>query len=98
GSWYLARYLLWCGAAFIAYRMLIVWAYHHTRSLLLAQLMHAGFTGGQVLLTPVLTPNGSGLLWYAAFAASLCLVVAGVMLVETVRHPAPAAAPGYAHG
>jgi uncharacterized protein len=98
GPWYLTRYLLWCGAAFTAYRMLVVWAYSHTGSLLLAQLMHAGFTGGQVLLTPVLTSSGSGLLWYAAFAASLWLIVAGVMVVETLRRPASAAAPGYAHG
>jgi membrane protease YdiL (CAAX protease family) len=98
GPLYTARYLLWCGAAFTAYRVLIVWAYRHTGSLLLAQLMHAGFTGGQVLLTPALTPSSSGLLWYAAFAAGLWLVVGGVLVVEAVYRRTPATAVRYAHG
>jgi membrane protease YdiL (CAAX protease family) len=97
GPLYLARYLLWCGAAFTAYRMLIAWAYRQTGSLLLAQLMHAGFTGGQVLLTPTLSPSNSGLLWYAAFAAGLWLIVGCVMLLESARR-VPAAAAGYAQG
>jgi hypothetical protein len=37
--------------------MLIAWVYGRTRSLLLAQLMHAGFTGGQVLLLPPFYSN-----------------------------------------
>jgi len=96
GSLYLTRYLLWCVVAFTAYRMLIVWAYHHTGSLLLAQLMHAGFTGGQVLLAPTLTPSISGLLWYAAFSVSMCLVVGCVIVVEAAHRRAPAAATSYA--
>jgi membrane protease YdiL (CAAX protease family) len=88
GPLYLARYLLWCGAAFTAYRMLIAWALRHTDSLLLAQLMHAGFTGGQVLLMPALTPSGSALLWYAAFAGGLWLLVGSVMLLETAQRHA----------
>jgi membrane protease YdiL (CAAX protease family) len=80
GPLYVTRYVLWCGAAFTAYRMLIAWAYHHTGSLLLAQLMHAGFTGGQVLLAPTLTPSSSGLVWYAAFAVSICLITGCVIV------------------
>jgi CAAX protease family protein len=98
GPLYMARYLLWCGAAFTAYRMLIVWAYRHTGSLLLAQLMHAGFTGGQVLLTPALTPSSSALLWYAAFAVGLWLMVGCVMVLEPAYRRTPATAAGYAHG
>jgi CAAX protease family protein len=96
GPLYLTRYLLWCVVAFTAYRTLIAWAYHHTGSLLLAQLMHAGFTGGQVLLAPTLTPSSSGLLWYAAFAVSMCLVVGCVIVVEAAHRRAPAAVMGYA--
>jgi hypothetical protein len=77
--------------------MLIAWAYRQTGSLLLAQLMHAGFTGGQVLLTPTLSPSSSGLLWYAAFAAGLWLIVRCVMLLESARR-VPDAAAGYAQG
>jgi uncharacterized protein len=99
GPLYLARYLLWCGAAFTAYRMLIVWAMSHTNSLLLAQLMHAGFTGGQVLLMPSLTPSSSGLLWYAAFAVGLWLIVGGVLMVEAAHRRSRAIlARAYAHG
>jgi hypothetical protein len=41
---YAPRYVLWCAARFAAYPTLIVWAYSHTGSLLLAQL--------QVFVTP----------------------------------------------
>jgi uncharacterized protein len=98
GPLYMGRYLLWCGAAFTAYRMLIVWAYRHTGSLLLAQLMHAGFTGGQVLLTPALTPSSSALLWYAAFTVALWLIVGCVMVLEPAYRRTPATAASYAHG
>jgi CAAX protease family protein len=96
GPLYLTRYVLWCVVAFTAYRMLIVWVYHHTGSLLLAQLMHAGFTGGQVVLAPTLTPSSSGLLWYAAFAVSMGLVVGCVIVLEAARRRTPATAPSYA--
>ena len=94
----MARHLLWCGAAFTAYRMLIAWAYSHTGSLLLAQLMHAGFTGGQVLLTPALMPSSTGLLWYTAFAAIFWLIVGLVAALDAARRAAPAGAPSYVHG
>jgi hypothetical protein len=84
GALYAPRYLLWCVASFTAYRMLIAWAYSHTRSLLLAQLMHAGFTGGQVLLLPPLLPGLDSLYWLAAFAALLWIVV-GMVFLSPVR-------------
>jgi membrane protease YdiL (CAAX protease family) len=98
GPLYAPRYLLWCGASFTAYRILIAWAYSHTRSLPLAQVMHAGFTGGQMLLTPALMPSASGLVWYAVFAAMLWLIVGLVALVEGLRRTAPSPTPTYAHG
>ena len=88
GPLYASRYLLWCGASFTAYRMLIAWAYSHTRSLLLAQLMHAGFTGGQMLLSPALMPSASSLVWYAAFAAILWLIVGLVTAMDGVGRSA----------
>jgi membrane protease YdiL (CAAX protease family) len=87
GPLYAPRYLVWCGASFTAYRILVGWAYRHTGSLLLAQLMHAGFTGGQALLSPVLAPSAGGLVWYAAFAAALWLLVGVVAAVEGVGQP-----------
>jgi membrane protease YdiL (CAAX protease family) len=96
GSLYAPRYLLWCGAAFTAYRILIAWAYSHTRSLLLAQLMHAGFTGGQVLLAPATLPLASGLVWYGAFAAALWLIVGCVAVVEGIGRRASSTGLAYA--
>jgi uncharacterized protein len=84
GALYAPRYLLWCVASFTAYRMLIAWVYGRTRSLLLAQLMHAGFTGGQVLRMPPLRPGFDSLYWLAAFAAILC-IVAGTVFLSPVR-------------
>jgi uncharacterized protein len=98
GPLYAPRFLLWCGASFTAYRILIAWAYSHTNSLLLAQLMHAGFTGGQVLLAPVLAPSARGLVWYAAFAGALWLIVGVVAAVERAGRPARSASPAYAPG
>jgi membrane protease YdiL (CAAX protease family) len=95
GALYVPRYLLWCVASFTAYRMLIVWVHSRTGSLLLAQLMHAGFTGGQVLLLPPLSPGLDSLYWLAAFAAMLWIVVGMVFLSpvrqEQRRHVAAAA-------
>jgi hypothetical protein len=100
GAEYVPRYLLWCGASFTAYRVLIAWAYAHTGSLLLAQVMHAGFTGSQVILSPVLAPSVTGLVWYAAFAAALWLVVGlvavGERLARAASTPSPTAV--YAQG
>jgi hypothetical protein len=68
--------------------------------LLLAQLMHAGFTGSQVLLSPPLAPSTTGLVWYAAFAAALWLVVAVIAIGERLARPASTPAPtvAYAQG
>jgi membrane protease YdiL (CAAX protease family) len=87
GLLYGPRFLLWCGVAFVAYRVLIAWVYQHTESLLLAQLMQAGFTGGQALLMPAVTPSLSGMAWYAAFAAALVLLASGVAIFDRVYRP-----------
>ena len=63
--------------AFVAFvaavRCLICWAYNKTESVLLAQLIHASFTGTLILLS---APHVSGWQeagWYAAYAAVLWL-------------------------
>jgi membrane protease YdiL (CAAX protease family) len=90
---YAPRYLLWCIAAFTAYRVLMSWAYSHTGSLLLAQMMHASFTGGQALLMPALTPSATGMAWYVIFAGALWVAVAIVVAAERVTRPALALTP-----
>jgi len=65
-------------AALTAYRVLMTWLYANTRSLLLAVLMHASYTGWLLVLYPA-TSFQQGLIWQMAFAAALWLGVAVVM-------------------
>lgn len=64
-------------AALTAYRLLMTWVYANTKSLLLAVLMHASYTGWLLVLFPA-TSFEQGMLWQAALAASLWIVVAVV--------------------
>jgi membrane protease YdiL (CAAX protease family) len=72
-SWLLEFALLYM-AALTAYRLLMTWVYVHTRSLLLAVLMHASYTGWLLALYPA-TSFGQGLAWQGALAAVLWMAV-----------------------
>ena len=74
GPWYALHVLGWF-AALSAYRVLMTWVYSETESLFVAQLMHAAFTGGQVLLSPATLSPKQNLLWYGVFACALWLLV-----------------------
>ena len=63
------HFLEWV-AALAAFRVLMTWVYAGTRSLLLGVLLHASFTGSQVLLWPAARP-AEELLWYGLFACAL---------------------------
>lgn len=76
---WLPRIALWT-AALTPYRLLMAWVYEHTRSLLVAQLMHASFTGSQAVLVPPVSP-GDHLLWYGIFTVALW-IVAGVVALS----------------
>ena len=65
-------------AALSAYRVLMTWVYANTRSLPLAMLMHASYTGWLMVLYPA-TSFEQGLIWQTAFAAVLWLAVALVI-------------------
>jgi membrane protease YdiL (CAAX protease family) len=66
----------------VAFRMLMVWVYDHTGSLLVAVLMHVSYTASIRILNPV--PNeGLSLLTYAfVSAAAWWVVVAAVVLAN----------------
>jgi membrane protease YdiL (CAAX protease family) len=91
--WPLAFAVFYIGAL-TAYRMLMTWLYASTRSLLLAVVMHASYTGWLLVLYPA-TTAGQGLVWQTAFAAALWLLVACVM-VAAARRGQPAAPTGLA--
>ncbi len=64
-----------------AYRVLMVWVYDRTQSLLLAMLMHASLTAGMLILQPQepLAMVGANLLiWLAAFSAVWWIIAAVV--------------------
>lgn len=58
-----------------AIRVLIVWAYSNTGSILVAQLIHVSSTGSLVVLSPVRVSPAQETCWYAAYAAALWVAV-----------------------
>jgi CAAX protease family protein len=74
-----------------AYRVLMVWVYDQTGSLLVAMLMHAVLTSGMIILTPTALSGVPLLTWLAVLAAVLWVVVAAVAVAnrrQLSRQPA----------
>ena len=67
----------------IAWRALMVWVYDNTRSGIVAQVMHFGYTGSLMLFVPVLARTDDALV-YAVLAAALWVGVA--ILAISQRH------------
>lgn len=65
-----------------AVRVLIVWIYTNTNSVLLAQLMHTSLTASLAVLGPASLTPGQETLWYAVFAGTLWIIVAIVVLTH----------------
>src|SRR5215467_7886562 len=76
---YWLRYFLAFTAAMTAIRVLIGWIYKNTKSVTLAQMMHASSTGSLVVFSPANVTPGQEAMWYAVYAAALWLVVAIVV-------------------
>lgn len=77
---FLTLYFLTGVAQLTAYRVLMVWVYDRTESLLIAVLMHASLI---VSTTPILLPAMTGaafLTWFVVFTGALWVVVAAVAL------------------
>lgn len=83
GLLWVPRIALWI-LALTAYRMLLVWVYENTESLLVAQLMHVNFTGSQGLLVPTLS-TGAHFLWYTVFTLVLWVLVVGGHAIHSKR-------------
>jgi len=66
------------------YRVLMVWVYDHTRSVLVAMLMHVMIVFGSLVLIPT-TPSEVGVTFDLVFAAELWLLVAVVAFVKRTR-------------
>lgn len=77
GSYWLPFFLAFT-ALMTAMRVLIAWIYANTRSVVMAQLMHASSTGSLVVLSPPAATAAQETPWYAVYAIVLWLVVAVV--------------------
>ena len=75
GLAWLLEFAVFYVATLTAYRLLMTWVYANTRSLLLAVLMHASYTGWLFVLYPATSP-GQSLIWQSIFAAALWGAVA----------------------
>jgi len=79
GQWtpYLLGILVFYLAALPAFRVLLVWIYDRTGSLLLVMLMHASFSASMLILQPPLA-GALFLRWNLAIAAALCVVIVAI--------------------
>jgi CAAX protease family protein len=87
---FLAVYFLTGVAQLTAYRVLMVWLYDRTGSLLLAVLMHASLILASVPLIIPATTGVAFLTWFIALTTALWVVVAGVAVAhrgQLVRQP-----------
>jgi membrane protease YdiL (CAAX protease family) len=74
------------------YRMLMVWVYERTESLLVAILMHASLVAFWIISTPVGIAGMPLVTWYLVWAAVLWVVVGAVSLAQgghLSRQPPP---------
>lgn len=67
-------------AIVMAVRVLIIWMYSNTGSVLLAQLMHASLTVSLATFDPLGVSSAQETLWYAVYALVLWIVVAVVVM------------------
>jgi membrane protease YdiL (CAAX protease family) len=65
-----------------AYRVLMVWVYDRTESLLVAMLMHASFSASMLILQPPAMALVPGLAWNFVLAAAMWVVVAAAAMAN----------------
>lgn len=81
--WFAEALVYWVGAL-TAYRVLMTWVYSHTRSVLIAQLMHLCFTGAFITLEPALA-QPLALVYRLVVALALWVLVS--LLALALRRP-----------
>jgi hypothetical protein len=77
---FVAGFLAFYVVALPAYRVLMVWVYDRTASLLVAMLMHAFLSASTLILQPQTTAGH--LTWNLLLAAALWAIVAGVAVAK----------------
>lgn len=75
GAYWFPHFLAFMTITMTAMRVLIAWVYCNTRSVLLAQIMHASSTGFLAVLGPVALSPANDTHWYAVYGAAVWIVV-----------------------
>jgi uncharacterized protein len=88
---FIAGFLAFYFVALTAFRVLMVWVYDHTESLLLAMLMHAVLSASTIVLQP-LSATGH-FTWNVLLGAALWIVVVAVAMVGRGELRQPPTAP-----
>jgi membrane protease YdiL (CAAX protease family) len=81
GAFWLPRFVAMWMVAMLAMRVILVWVYTNTGSLLLAQLTHASSTGFLIILSPSPITPANEAFWYVIYAVVIW-VAAGVILAR----------------
>jgi membrane protease YdiL (CAAX protease family) len=76
GALWLPRFIAMWIVAMTAMRVILVWIYESTGSLLLAQLTHASSTGFLIVFGPATLTPAQGTLWFAVYGVALWIVAA----------------------
>lgn len=79
GLYWLPRFLVMWVVAMTAMRIILIWIYNNTGSLLLAQLTHASSTGFLVILGPSPITPANETLWWAIYAVVLWLAAGSII-------------------
>jgi membrane protease YdiL (CAAX protease family) len=79
---YWLPFFLGFATVLVAMRVLMVWVYGKTGSVLIAQLMHASSTGSLVVFGPDKISPAQEAAWYGLYGATLFVVVIVIVSVE----------------
>ena len=74
GDFFIVNFLA-TSAGIIGLRIVTIWIYMRTSSLVLGWLTHLGFTGGQLSLVSLALTSGETIVWNAAFSAAVVGIV-----------------------
>ncbi len=78
---YLAHFFLWM-VGLTVLRIITIWIYVRTKSLVLGWLTHFSYTGGQLLLVSLTFSAAETLLWNSAFVLVLLLVMVVLVIAN----------------
>jgi hypothetical protein len=91
GAYYIPYFLVAWIAGLTVLRLLVVWLYNRTGSLLLAALTHAGYTGGLLILWPTNALPVQTIAWTGCFVLLFAMPV--VVLMRRGQSGGASAAP-----